>query len=100
MGWGTNVPVNLYFSRQKFETKDDLEIEIKSREDWLQKQKELLLLLLSSKHVIPEDWKNDPLYYIADKYNEIIEDITDTITDITRLHLWLDNFEKSQCDEY
>ena len=98
MGWGSIVNAKMYFSRQSFESKEALEQEIKAKEDWLEKQKQLLLLLVSGKTIVPED--EEPIYYIANKYDELMEGILEDQSEIARLYIWLDNFENTEKDEY
>ena len=89
MSWGTDFTTNIYLSRQVFRTEGEIEEEIISKRESLQKSKELVLMYAIGNWSEIKD-KEDDIYTLQFMIDELVQDISTTSTEIYKLELYLD----------
>ena len=89
MSWGTDFTTNIYLSRQVFRTEGEIEGEIISKRESLQKSKELVLMYAIGNWSEIKD-KEDDIYTLQFMIDELVQDISTTSTEIYKLELYLD----------
>lgn len=100
MGYGTYVNVELYFSRQQFNSKDEVEEKIQECNTAISNAKDKILLMQSGSQIIPEEWKDEPISWIKNMYDDLLEEIEENIIERYRLQVLLDNFSNQEFDGY
>lgn len=100
MGYGTYVKVELYFSRQEFKSKDEVEEKIQECNETINDAKSKILLMQSGSLVIPQEWKDEPISWIKSMYDDLFETIEENLIEKYRLELLLRNFDHQEFDGY
>lgn len=100
MGYGTYVKAGLYFSRQNYDSIEEVEDKIQEYDNCINDIKSKILLMQSSNQIIPQNWKNEPITWIKNMYDDLLEDLEDRIVTKYRLQLLLDNFNTKKFDGY
>lgn len=89
MSWGTDFTTNIYLSRQVYRTEGEIEGEIISKKESLQKSKELILMYAIGNWSEIKD-KEDNIYTLQMIIDELVHDIAVTSVEIYKLELYLD----------
>lgn len=89
MSWGTDFTTNIYLSRQVYRTEGEIEGEIISKKESLQKSKELILMYAIGNWSEIKD-KEDNIYTLQMMIDELVHDIAVTSVEIYKLELYLD----------
>ena len=95
MSWGTDFTTNIYLSRQVYRTEGEIEGEIISKKESLQKSKELILMYAIGNWSEIKD-KEDNIYTLQLMIDELVQDIGTTSTEIYKLELYLDAIKKGK----
>ena len=88
MGWGTEFKMNIYLPRCIFRTESEIEEEITSKKESLQKSKELVLMYAIGNWSEIKD-KEDNMDTLQLMIDELVQDIGTTSIEIYKLKLYL-----------
>lgn len=93
MGWGTDFKTNVYLNRQIFKNKQEVEDAIKEKEEQIQTDTELLLMIAMAnpKDLVEED--EDVLYSTRNRATDHLNNIVLTQRELTLLCLYIDAIE-------
>lgn len=98
MGWGTNLTTQLYYSRKtynsKYEVQQDYDDEDKMINTLKSELKNLAIMTEPQKWIPKDELEScDPMYYISNRVEQILQDLEDAIIDKWRYGILLDNWE-------
>lgn len=101
MGWGTDFTVDIYLSRQIFNSSFELEDKIKEIEKEINDIKSRILMYGSSnvKDILPEDWNDEPISFIHNSVSTEFESLDEKTIELYKLNLYKEtnpNFDKKQ----
>lgn len=92
MGWGTSFKTDIYLSRQIFHNKYELEQKIEENEKWINdlKQKLKMFAVANPKDIVDPEWKEEPINWLSNQIDNIMEGIEESSYENYRLELYLD----------
>lgn len=90
MGWGTDFNIDIFLSKQMFNSLMELEDYIKEREEDLinVKTKISMFASCSVNTIVPKEWKEQPLDFINMQINELLDALETTTVDLFKLELY------------
>lgn len=96
MGWGTSFKTEVYLSRKTFDNKYQVEQEIEEMKEWIQDSKAQLYMLAiaNPKDLIPSDWTEEPVRFIKNEVDRLMESIDENLIDLYKLELLLENYQE------
>lgn len=92
MGWGTDFTVDMFLNRQQFNNLYELEAKIEDNEKMIQSVKQRLMMYASASpsELIPEEWEEDSINFLARRIEELFEEFEEYTLDNFRLNLYLE----------
>lgn len=94
MGWGMNLYTDIYYSKLSFSSKYDVEDAIEMHDDAIKRsEKELTSLALITEPKKFCDEESDPIYYLQNRVEELVEIIKDNTIMKYKLELLLDTWD-------
>ena len=101
MGWGTTLFCNIYFHKETFNSKYDVQERIDEVTACLDVTKRHLhsLVVMTEPNKFVTDDETDPLYWVENECNRAIEDIREYTMELYRLNLLLDNWDACHTKE-
>jgi len=92
MSWGTDFVADVYLSRQAFHNIYELESKIKDNEKIIESVKHRLMMYTSANpsELIPEDWEEDSINFLAQRIEELLEELEDLTIENYKLNLYLE----------
>ena len=92
MGWGTSFKKDIYLNHKVFSNKYELEEKIKLNKKWIENNISKLKMFASAnpKDVIDIEWKEQPIDWISNQIDDLIESIEDCSFENYQLNLYLD----------
>lgn len=103
MSWGTDFKADIYLSRQAFHNIYELEGKIKDNEKIIESVKQRLMMYASASpsELVPEDWEEDSVNFLAQRIEELLEELEDLTIENYKLNLYLetDPFNKVEDDK-
>lgn len=99
MGWGTSFKTDIYLSRIIFNNKIELEDKIKENKEYISKLIQKLKMFASAnpKDIIDLEWKEEPINWISNQIDNLMESIEEFSYENYRLELYLD-YINDKCD--
>ena len=97
MGWGIEFNADIYLSRQVFNSKTEVEEKIEEIVQYINNSKSMLMMFASStpKDIIPEEWEENPLDWINNQINEILDTLQEDMIKTYNLRLYLEYLEEN-----
>jgi len=97
MGWGTLFNTEIYLSREMYSSQFEVE------EKLAEIDKHLNVLISSIKmfataspsEIIPEDWKDEPVNWLNNKIDELIDSYDELMIQQFRLTLYLEHIKEN-----
>lgn len=101
MGHGTSFTIDIFLRSQHFRDKSDVEDKIEETKDYIGKLKEQINMFASSnpRDVIPTDWKDEPIRWIQNQVNELLESLEEQLFELHRLDLYLEYLNENNITE-
>lgn len=92
MGWGTSFNTDIYLSRQIFHSKYELEDRIEQNKKWIENSIQKLKMYASAnpKDIVDPEWKQEPINWLSNQIDDIMEGIEEFSYENYRLELYLD----------
>lgn len=92
MGWGTSFKADIYLSRQIFSSKLDLEFKIEENKKWISNNISKLKMFAAAnpRDIVDPEWKEEPINWLNNQINDIIESIEESSFENYRLEMYLD----------
>lgn len=101
MGWGTLFKAEIYISREKYSSIDEVNSEIedinKSIIDYVTKLK--MYAIGNIPDILPEEGKDDPIFYTNNEISQIVEMLNEDIIRMYKLNLLIEFFDTKSVDE-
>ena len=102
MGWGITINTSLYFSKVDYRTKEDVRKDIDENNEniaYIKSEIKKYVYTTEPAKVVPKDYQNDPMGYINERVDELLEALDDLITDNTRLYILESDWDKAHHPE-
>lgn len=92
MGWGTTFNTEIYLNRMIFQQKWEIEEKIQQNEKYISDSITKLKMFVSAnpKDIIDIEWKEEPINWLSNQVDDLIEFIEDTSYENYKLNLYLD----------
>jgi len=92
MGWGTSFNTDIYLSRMTFTDVNDVNDKIYENRKYIKDLLSQIKMFGSAnpKDIIPEDWKEEPMRWISNEIDSLMEQILDYENENLRLGLYAD----------
>lgn len=92
MGWGTNFNTDVYLSRMTFTDVNDVKDKINENNNYISDLLSQIKMIGSAnpKDIIPEDWKEEPIRWISNEIDSLMEQILDFERENVRLNQYED----------
>ena len=96
MGHGIHFNTQIFLNRIEFHSEYEIIDKKNELEESINRSKGLLKMLSSSnpRDVVPEDWKDDPLNWIATNVDDLINSIQEESILLYQLSLYLDVYNE------
>ena len=94
MGWGTEFLVNAYLNRQIFKNRNEVDEAVKEKEEQVQTDRELLLMIAMANPKDLAEEGEDVLYVTRNRVNDLIDDIVSEQRELTLLYLYLEAIDE------
>lgn len=101
MSWGTDVNVDIFINRMKFNSIEEVNYAIEEAEKEIDacKAKLYMYSISSINDIVPEEWVDDKIMWIKVQIDELLEWIEENTILILKLELLKENFDKRVLDE-
>lgn len=92
MSWGTDFTTDIFLTRQSFSNLYELENKIEDNNKLISSIKSRIMMYGSSSpsELIPEDWEEDAINFIAQRIEELFEEYEEVLIENYRLYLYLE----------
>lgn len=92
MGYGTAFNVEIYLSRQIFNSKYELEQKIEENKKWISNNISKLKMFAAAnpRDIVDPEWKEEPVNWLNNQIDDIIESIEEFSFENYRLEMYLD----------
>lgn len=92
MGWGTSFKKEIYLSHKFFNDKYELEVQIEQNKKWIDTNIQKLKMFASAnpRDIVDIEWKEEPITWLNNQIDEIVESIEETSFENYQLNLYLD----------
>ena len=97
MGWGTQFKADIYINKQVFKSTYELDDKIEELSSTLNMYKALLKQYASAtpRDIVPKEWEGEPIEWLNNKVDEIVDSFEELQYDLYRLRLFKDHLEET-----
>ena len=101
MGWGTYFKPEIYISREKYSSIDEVNTEIKDINKSIAgyETKLKMFAIGNIPDILPEEGKEDPIFYTNNEISQIVEMLNEDIIRKYKLELLIEFFDTKSFDE-
>jgi hypothetical protein len=101
MGWGIYFNTQVYLSRMSFSDIDDVNRKIEENNRSIKDLSCQIKMMGSAnpKDIIPDEWKEEPIRWISNEIDSLLELIGDFERENARLYLYVDYLESDNKDD-
>lgn len=98
MGWGIDFKADIFLNRISIENMYQLEDIIEEKKKELLMCKEQIMMFTSStpKDIIPEEWKEEPIRFLQNEVDSILEDYNENMNLLRDLYYYKEYLENKK----